>query len=141
MKLYAGNLSYTTTEDSLREAFSNYGTVVSVTIMMNKVTGQSKGFGFIEMETDIMGERAIGGMNGKDVDGRRIRVSEAVEKPKQEGGARSFIKKNSDRNDRRERRPYGEKRSYGERKPRAFDDSGRERFRKDERKERRSEEY
>ena len=92
MKLYVGNLSYSTTEDTLRERFSNYGDVASVRIMKDKFTEQSKGFGFVEMANELMGERAIGGMNGKDVDGRRIRVSVAVEKPKREGGARKFFK-------------------------------------------------
>ncbi|MBR1723227.1 MAG: RNA-binding protein [Treponema sp.] len=92
MRLYVGNLSYTTTEDTLREAFSNYGDVVSVTIIKDYVTGQSKGFGFVEMQTDIMGERGIGGMNGKDIDGRRLRVSIAVDKPQREGEARKFFK-------------------------------------------------
>ena len=80
MKLYVGNLSYTTTEDTLRENFSNYGEVVSVTIMKDRYTEQSKGFAFVEMANDTMGERGIGGMNGKTVDGRRLRVSPAVEK-------------------------------------------------------------
>ncbi|MBR1536266.1 MAG: RNA-binding protein [Treponema sp.] len=93
MKLYVGNLSYVTTEETLRERFSNYGEVLSVRIMKDKFTEQSKGFGFVEMADDIMGERGIGGMNGKDVDGRRIRVSVAVDKPKREGGAKNFIKK------------------------------------------------
>ena len=76
MKLYVGNLSYSTTEDTLRTLFSNYA-------------GQSKGFGFIEVEDEIKAQRAIGGMNGKDVDGRRIRVSEAVENPRRRPGSRS----------------------------------------------------
>ena len=112
MKLYVGNLSYTTTEDTLREAFSNYGNVVSVLVMKDKFTGQSKGFGFVEMETEIMGERAIGGMNGKYVDGRRIRVSVAVEKPKREGGAKKFFKNDG------ARKPF-----RGERPPREFRES------------------
>lgn len=94
MKLYVGNLSYSTTEETLREAFSNYGEVVSVQIIKDRFTEQSKGFGFVEMATEIMGERGIGGMNGKPVDGRRIRVSEAVEKPVIEEGARKFFKDN-----------------------------------------------
>ena len=81
MKLYVGNLSYETTEDTLREAFSNYGHVVSVRIMRDRYTEQSKGFAFVEMGTEIQGERGIGGMNGKMLDGRRLRVSVAVDKP------------------------------------------------------------
>lgn len=120
MRLYVGNLSYTTTEDTLREAFSNYGNVLSVQVMKDKFTEQSKGFGFVEMETDIMGERAIGGMNGKDVDGRRIRVSEAVDKPKREGGARKFFKEDGERKsfrgERSSREFRGEQRNFRDEK-------------------------
>lgn len=113
MRLYVGNLSYTTTEDMIREAFSNYGDVVTVQVMMDKFTGQSKGFGFVEMATEIMGERAIGGMNGKNLDGRRLRVSEAVEKSKTDGGAKKFIKRDGDRPRRKfdDKRPQREFRS------------------------------
>ncbi|WP_407427200.1 RNA recognition motif domain-containing protein [Treponema sp.] len=109
MKLYIGNLSFSTTEDTLREAFSNYGEVVSVQIIKDKFTEQSKGFGFVEMASDIMGERGIGGMNGKTVDGRRIRVSEAVEKPKFSNGAKKFLKKGIDNKN------YGERNSFNNR--------------------------
>ena len=130
MKLYVGNLSYTTTEDTLREAFSNYGEVVSVQIMKDKFTEQSKGFGFVEMENDIMGERGIGGMNGKSVDGRRIRVSVAVDKPKREGGARSFIKEDGDRPRRRSDGEKSERRFDSDRPRRKF--GGDRPFRKDD---------
>lgn len=85
MRLYIGNLSYNTTEETLRTLFSNYADVASVQIMKDRFTQQSKGFGFIEIEDEVKAERAIGGMNGKDVDGRRIRVSEAQEKPRSDG--------------------------------------------------------
>lgn len=84
MKLYVGNLSYSTTEETLKTLFSNYADVASVEIMRDRFTQQSKGFGFVEIEDEIKAQRAIGGMNGKDVDGRRLRVSEAVEKPRRE---------------------------------------------------------
>ncbi|MBR1404191.1 MAG: hypothetical protein IJ558_08420 [Treponema sp.] len=103
MKLYVGNLSYETTEDTLREAFSNYGDVISVHIMRDRFTEQSKGFAFIEMGTELQSERAIGGMNGKAVDGRRLRVTEAVDKmPRRENSDRG---ERGERFDRRERRP------------------------------------
>ncbi|MBQ4377575.1 MAG: RNA-binding protein [Treponema sp.] len=111
MRLYVGNLSYATTEDTLREKFSNYGEVVSVQIMKDRFTEQSKGFGFVEMADDIMGERGIGGMNGKDVDGRRIRVSVAVDKPKREGGARKFFKRDDERRDSDERQNFSRNRN------------------------------
>lgn len=114
MRLYVGNLSYTTTENTLREAFSNYGDVVSVQIMKDKFTEASKGFGFVEMGTEIQSERAIGGMNGKPVDGRRIRVSEALEKPKREGGARKFVKRDGERRERFDREKRGRS-TYGDR--------------------------
>lgn len=130
MRLYVGNLSYTTTEDTLRQAFSNYGDVVSVMIMKDKFTEQSKGFGFVEMANETMGERAIGGMNGKSLDDRRIRVSEAVDKEKREGSARRFFKNDGERPQRRfgEGHERGERFSDGERK--SFRDRGEKRPRK-----------
>lgn len=110
MKLYIGNLSYNTTEETLKTLFSNYAEVASVTIMKDKFTEQSKGFGFIEIEDEIKAQRAIGGMNGKDVDGRRIRVSEAVDKPRN-GGAGKFIRKNRDGNGSYERRQSDNRRA------------------------------
>ncbi|MBQ7538891.1 RNA-binding protein [Treponema sp.] len=117
MRLYVGNLSYTTTEDTLRQAFSNYGDVISVMIMKDKFTEQSKGFGFVEMGTDIMGERAIGGMNGKPLDDRRIRVSAAVDKPRRFGDSRKSFENDGERP--RRRFGDGERRSFrdGDRKP------------------------
>ena len=107
MKLYVGNLSYTTNENTLRERFSNYGEVTSIKIMKDKFTNQSKGFAFIEMANDKMGERAIGGMNGKDVDGRRLRVSLAVEKLKKSGVKKFF--KNIDKKELKDERNFQNK--------------------------------
>ncbi|WP_367268332.1 hypothetical protein [uncultured Treponema sp.] len=118
MKLYVGNLSYNTTEDTLRECFSNYGDVVSVQIMKDRFTQQSKGFAFVEMATEIMGERGIGGMNGKEVDGRRIRVTVAVEKGFRPAGERKFSDKDGFR-PRRGRFNHDER-----------DDSNRDEYRK-----------
>jgi RNA recognition motif-containing protein len=83
-KLYVGNLSYRTTEDGLRSYFSNFGTVASVKIIFDRDSGNSKGFGFIEMSNDAEANAAIEGTNGKDFDGRQIRVNPAMDKPRRE---------------------------------------------------------
>ncbi|MEK7088490.1 MAG: RNA-binding protein [Patescibacteria group bacterium] len=75
-KLYVGNLPYTTTNDSLRDAFAQAGTVVSANVLMDKMTGRSRGFGFVEME-DADADKAIDALNGKELDGRKIVVNEA----------------------------------------------------------------
>ena len=86
-KLYVGSLSYNTTEDQLRELFSPHGTVESARIITDKFTGRSKGFGFIEMSTEEEAQKAVEGMNGKEVDGRILVVNEArPEKPRTGGG-------------------------------------------------------
>jgi len=81
-KLYVGNLSYNTTEDGLRNFFASYGNVVSVKIILDRETGNSKGFGFIEMGTDEEANAAIAGTNGVEFDGRQLRVNEAMDKPR-----------------------------------------------------------
>ena len=75
-KLYVGNLPYTTTNDSLRDAFAQAGTVVSANVLMDKMTGRSRGFGFVELE-DADADKAIDALNGKELDGRKIVVNEA----------------------------------------------------------------
>jgi RNA recognition motif-containing protein len=75
-KLYIGNLSYNTTEEGLRSAFEQAGTVLSTTVIMDKMTGRSRGFGFVEME-DADTEKAIDMWSGKDLDGRDLVVNEA----------------------------------------------------------------
>jgi RNA recognition motif-containing protein len=77
MKLYIGNLPYTATEDELKDLFSQYGTVVSVKIITDKFTNQSKGFGFVEMGSNEEGNAAIQGADGSDYKGRNIKVNEA----------------------------------------------------------------
>jgi len=83
-KLYVGNLSYNTTEEGLRNLFSNYGSVASVKIIFDRETGNSKGFGFVEMGTDEEASAAIAGTNGNEFDGRQIRVNEAMDKPRRD---------------------------------------------------------
>jgi len=85
-KLYVGNLSYNTTEDSLKERFEAFGHVESVRIITDRDTGSSKGFGFIEMGTDAEAMAAIGGTNGQEVDGRMLKVNEAMDKPRDDRG-------------------------------------------------------
>jgi RNA recognition motif-containing protein len=80
-KLYVGNLSYNTTEDGLRNLFSAYGTVASAKIIFDRESGNSKGFGFVEMSSDEEAKNAIAGTNGQDLEGRQIRVNEAMDKP------------------------------------------------------------
>lgn len=76
-KLYVGGLSYDTTEDTLKKTFSQAGTVESATIIIDKISGRSKGFGFVEMSTDEEAKKAIEMFNGKEIDGRNVTVNEA----------------------------------------------------------------
>ena len=89
-KLYVGGLSYSTTEDTLRESFAQAGTVESASVIIDKMTGRSKGFGFVEMSSDEEALKAIEMWNGKDLDGRRVTVNEArpleARPPRREGG-------------------------------------------------------
>ncbi len=80
-KNYVGNLNYATTEETLQNVFSAFGTIVSTVIIRDRMTQQSKGFGFVEFESEESAERAINEMNGKELDGRRVRVNAAEERP------------------------------------------------------------
>lgn len=84
MKIYVGNLSYQVTEQDLRLALEAFGQVESATIIMDKQTGQSKGFGFVEMASKTEGQAAIEGLNGKELKGRALKVNEA--RPRTENG-------------------------------------------------------
>ena len=77
MNIYVGNLSYGMSEDELREAFGAFGEVSSVKILMDRETGRSRGFGFVEMPNQSEAETAIAQLNGKDVGGRALRINEA----------------------------------------------------------------
>jgi len=89
MKIYVGNMSYEVQEDDLRQAFSEFGQVDSVTIIIDKYSGRSKGFGFVEMSSQEAGQAAIEGLNGKDLKGRALNVNEArpQEKRDSRGGS------------------------------------------------------
>jgi RNA recognition motif-containing protein len=76
-RLYVGGLPYSTTEDALRSAFTEAGTVESANVITDRMTGRSKGFGFVEMATDEEAAKAIEMWNGKELDGRRLTVNEA----------------------------------------------------------------
>jgi RNA recognition motif-containing protein len=84
MKLYVGNLSFNTTNYDLEELFAQAGTVQSANVVEDRETGRSRGFGFVEMSSKEEGEAAIEQFNGKEVDGRELKVNEA--KPREEGG-------------------------------------------------------
>jgi len=77
MNIYVGNLSYGMSEDELREAFRAFGEVSSVKILMDRETGRSRGFGFVEMPNKSEAETAIAQLNGKEVGGRALRINEA----------------------------------------------------------------
>lgn len=88
MNIYVGNLSYKMNDKSLEEVFSKYGAVKSAKVIMDRETGRSKGFGFIEMADSKSGAEAIEALNGNECDGRTLRVNEA--KPKEQKPRRQF---------------------------------------------------
>ena len=87
MNIYVGNLSYQVTSEDLRKAFEQFGEVSAANVVTDKFTGQSKGFGFVEMSNQAQAEAAIKQMDGADLKGRPLRVNEA--RPRTEGGGGS----------------------------------------------------
>ena len=85
-KLYVGNLAYSIRDEDLQQAFAQYGTVTSAKVMMDRDTGRSKGFGFVEMATDAEAQAGINGMNGQALEGRAIVVNEARPREERPGG-------------------------------------------------------
>ena len=83
-KLYVGNLAYGITNSDLEEMFAAHGSVQSAQVIVDRDTGRSKGFGFVEMESDQEARAAIGALNGKEIEGRTLTVNEA--RPREEGG-------------------------------------------------------
>jgi len=86
-KLYFGGLAYGTTDESLQAAVASFGTVASAKVITDRETGRSRGFGFVEMSTDEEAQAVISGLDGKEIDGRVVRVSEA--RPQENGGGRN----------------------------------------------------
>jgi RNA recognition motif-containing protein len=87
-KLYVGNLPYSINDDALRSMFSSYGNVLSASIIFDRMSGRSKGFGFVELEDDGEAQKAISDMNEKEYEGRNMVVS--IARPKEERPERSF---------------------------------------------------
>ena len=85
-KLYVGNLAYAVRDDELQQAFAQFGTVASAKVMMDRETGRSKGFGFVEMGSDAEAQAAINGMNGQPLEGRAVVVNEARPREERPGG-------------------------------------------------------
>ncbi len=92
-KLYVGGLPYSTTDDELRDHFAQAGAVSSATIIMDKMSGRSKGFGFVEMENDADADKAVSMFNGQDFGGRKLTVNEArpmEARPPRTGGSGGY---------------------------------------------------
>jgi RNA recognition motif-containing protein len=89
-KLYVGNLSFNTTENQLNDAFAEFGTVVEATLMLDRMTGRPRGFGFVTMSSAEEAQRAIEGMNGRDLDGRNLTVNEARPREDRPGGGGGY---------------------------------------------------
>jgi len=90
MKIYVGNLPYEVTEEDLRTAFEQFGQVESATIIKDKYSGPSKGFGFMEMASKAEGQSAIDGINGKELKGRALNVNEARPRTEGRGGRNGY---------------------------------------------------
>lgn len=100
-KLFIGNLSWSTTDDSLKAFFEQIGQVASARVVMDRMTGKSRGFGFVEMPNAEEAQKAIADLNERDLDGRNIRVSEAMpegERPARTGGFNRGGDRGGDRN-------------------------------------------
>ncbi len=95
MNIYIGNLSFETTEESLRQAFEGYGEVSTVSIVTDRYTGKSRGFGFVEMATKGEAQAAITGLNGQELDGQTLNVNEARPRTEKGGGSRGGRRYNS----------------------------------------------
>ncbi len=82
-KIYVGNLNYRTTSEGLRGLFTSYGEVISANVVTDRQTGQARGFGFVEMAGDEEAKSAIAALDGQEFEGRRLRVNEAMDRPRE----------------------------------------------------------
>ena len=104
MDIYVGNLAYATSDDDLRNQFAAFGSVTSARVCVDRMSGRSKGFGFVEMPNKEEAAAAIAAMNGKEIDGRALRVNESQPKPREErrggfgGGRRDGDRRGRDDN-------------------------------------------
>jgi len=89
MNIYVGNLDFSSTEDTIRTLFEQHGEVTSVKIIADRDTGRSRGFGFVEMSNDEEGRAALSALDGKEMDGRALKVNEARPKTERSGGGGS----------------------------------------------------
>jgi RNA recognition motif-containing protein len=106
MNIYAGNLPHEVTKEFLQEAFEEYGHVSSINLVKDRYSGQFKGFGFIEMPSQDEAKAAIEGLNGAEINGRTIRVNEALPRDKEGHGKHNG---NSGRNNNNQRGGYGKR--------------------------------
>ena len=112
MEIYVGNLAYATTDEGLKAAFAPFGEVTAVRVVTDRMTGRSKGFGFVTMPDAAQAQAAIDGLNGHELDGRTVRVNESQPKPREE--RRGY----GDRGGRGGHGGYGNRGGYGDRGPR-----------------------
>lgn len=100
MDIYVGNLAYKTTDDSLRSLFAQYGEVTSARVVTDRISGRSKGFGFVEMPDEVAAQAAIDAINGNDFEGRPLRVNKSQPKPREERPRGGFRRREGGNRDR-----------------------------------------
>jgi cold-inducible RNA-binding protein len=101
--IFVGNLSFGATEDAVRSLFETYGTVDRVNVVTDRDTGRARGFGFVEMSNDAEGEKAIAGLNGRELDGRALNINEARPKEERSGGGGGGYRSNGGGGGQRQR--------------------------------------
>jgi len=104
MEIYVGNLTYKATDEDLKGLFAPHGEVASVHVIIDRITGQSKGFGFVSMPDNTGAQKAIDALNGYDFMGRKLRINESQPKPRDERGGGFRGGNDRPRGDRREER-------------------------------------